>query len=430
MLSQSEKLLTAVLLGIAVVLVVGALLGRLAQRLGQPPVIGEIAAGIMLGPSLLGLLPGDLPAQLFPADARAYLSVISQVGLLLFMFVVGWEFGGHVAAPRRGTAAVVSVSSVVLAFGLGVLLARLLYPNHSVVDGRPVDRTAFCLFLGVAMSITALPVLARILVDTGMLRTGVGALALASAAVDDVLAWCLLALVVAIVTSDGMGEFVATVALAAAYVALLALVVRPLLRAVVPRMLRGASAPYLAVGIAAGVFASAVATTLIGIHAIFGALAFGLVMPREPAAALRERVVTPLRHAGVLLLPLFFVVTGLGVDLGALTGWQWLELVAVLVVACAGKLIGATGSARLCGMPWPEARALGILMNTRGLTELIVLSVGVSLAVLDGPMFTMMVIMALVTTAVAGPLLRARPLPPEEPGVGARPAAAEAVSAS
>jgi Kef-type K+ transport system membrane component KefB len=258
------------------------------------------------------------------------------------------------------------------------------------------------------MSITAFPVLARILTDNGLMHTRVGALALSSAAVDDVLAWFVLALVSAIVTAGGGTDLVRIGLLAVVYVAMMFLVVRPLLTAVVRRLTRQRVSPYLLIVLVAGVLLSSYATTWIGIHAIFGAFLFGFVMPREPADVLQLHLRRPLDTVSLLLLPVFFIVTGLGVDIGGLSGRNWLELGAILAVACAGKLIGASIPAKAFGMPWRDVRTLGLLMNTRGLTELIILNAGVSLGVLDGPMFTMMVIMGLVTTAAAGPLLPSR----------------------
>jgi Kef-type K+ transport system membrane component KefB len=255
------------------------------------------------------------------------------------------------------------------------------------------------------MAATAFPVLARILTDSKLMHTRVGALALASAAIDDVLAWCLLALVSAIITARGSAGLLLIAGLSIAYVALMFLVVRPLLAMLVRRLAPGTVSPYLLIILAAGVFLSSYATTWIGIHAIFGAFLFGVVMPREPADVLQRHLRKPLDTVGALLLPVFFIVTGLGVDIGGLTTANVLELAGIIVVACAGKFIGAALPARAFGMPWAEAGTLGLLMNTRGLTELIILNAGVSLGVLDTPMFTMMVIMALLTTALAGPLL-------------------------
>ncbi|RZU14520.1 cation:proton antiporter [Streptomyces sp. BK239] len=404
-----EQQIATMLLDIGVILLVGAALGALARKLGQPKVIGEITAGIVLGPSLLGLLPGDPTGALFPADVRPLLSAVSQVGLVLFMFVVGWEFERRVIRPYARLAAGVSLSSIVLAFGLGVAAAVVLYPHHDTVAGHHISFMAFSTFMGTAMSVTAFPVLARILSENRLMDTRVGALSLASAAIDDVLAWCLLAYVSALVSSDGDYAGLARIgALSVVYVALMFLVVRPLVSRLVWRWSAMERWNVLLAVLCAGVFASSWLTSWIGIHQIFGAFLFGFVMPREPRRVLAAHLRRPLDDVSVVLLPVFFIVTGLGVDLGALTATDYLALFLVVGVACAGKLLGAIVPARLFGLSWREAKDLGVLMNTRGLTELIILNAAVSLGVLDGRMFTMLVIMALVTTAMAAPLLSRR----------------------
>ncbi|MEV4479258.1 cation:proton antiporter domain-containing protein [Micromonospora coxensis] len=412
---------------VAIVLVVGYVFGRWLRRMGQPVVIGEIIAGIALGPSLLGLLPGNPSAVIFPAEARPYLSAISQVGLLLFMFLIGWEFDRRVVARRKALTLSVSLCSIALSFTLGVGLAALLHADHATVAGRRVPFTVFALFLGAAMSITAFPVLARILRDRRLLHTEVGVLALGSAAIDDILAWCILALVAAIAAARDGTDLIQIAVLSAAYIAVMSTVVRPLLAVFVRRTAALNRPAYLAIFVAAGVFLSSYATTWIGIHAIFGAFAFGFIMPRQPDAALHRQVREPFENIGLVLLPVFFIVTGLGVDIASLTAANYLELGAIILVACVGKTLGAAAPALALGLPGRDARTLGVLMNTRGLTELIVLNVGVSLHVLDKQMFTMMVIMALVTTAMAGPLLPKVPPTPaadlarSEPAEGTTP---------
>lgn len=404
-----EDQIAAMLLGIGVILLVGAGLGALARKVGQPKVIGEITAGIVLGPSLLGLFPGNLTERLFPSDVRPLLSAVSQVGLVLFMFVVGWEFERRLIRPHARLAAGVSLSSIVLAFGLGVAAAVVLYPHHDTVAGKHISFLAFATFMGTAMSVTAFPVLARILAENKLMDTRVGALSLASAAIDDVLAWCLLAYVSALVSSDGDYADLARIgALSVVYVAVMLVVVRPLISRLVWRWAAMERWPALLAVLCAGVFASSWLTSWIGIHQIFGAFLFGFVMPREPRRVLAAHLRRPLDDVSVILLPVFFIVTGLGVDLGALTAADCLALALVVAVACAGKLLGAIAPARLSGLSWREAKDLGVLMNTRGLTELIILNAAVSLGVLDGRMFTMLVIMALVTTAMAAPLLSRR----------------------
>ncbi|MCX4591809.1 cation:proton antiporter [Streptomyces sp. NBC_01549] len=416
-----QDMQTAIMLAdIAVVLLTGLVLGRFARRLRQPVVIGEIAAGIMLGPSVLGRLPGNLPQVVFPADVRPLLSAVSQVGLVLFMFVVGWEFEKRLVKPHAGLAAGVSLSSIAIAFGLGVAVATMLYPHHSTVAGHHISFAAFATFMGTAMSVTAFPVLARILTDNKLMDTRVGTLALASAAIDDVLAWCLLAYVSALVSADGDYASLARIgALSVGYVALMLLAVRPLLTRLIWRWASVERWSPLLMLLCAGVFLSSWLTSWIGIHAIFGAFLFGFVMPREPARVLAQHLRKPIDNVGLVLLPVFFIVTGLGVDISALTKGDCLALALLIAVACAGKLLGAIVPARLSGLSWRESKDLGLLMNTRGLTELIILNAAVSLGVLDGRMFTMLVIMALVTTAMAGPLLSKRealatPLP-EQP---------------
>ncbi|MEV0741822.1 cation:proton antiporter [Streptomyces sp. NPDC050549] len=420
--SSQEMKLAVMLADIALVLVSGALLGRVAQRLRQPAVVGEITAGILLGPSVLGLLPGHLTDRLFPADVRVLLSSVSQVGLVLFMFVVGWEFEKRLIRPHAKLAASVSISSIALAFGLGFALAVVLYPHHSTVRGHEIPFTAFATFLGTAMSITAFPVLARILAENKLLGTRVGTLSLASAAIDDVLAWCLLAYVSALVAADGdYGDLAHIGALSLVYVAGMFLVVRPLAARLAWRWAAAERWPLLLSVLCAGALASAWLTTWIGIHAIFGAFLFGFVMPREPAELLVRHIRRPLDNMAMVLLPVFFIVTGLGVDLGGLSGGDFVALLAIVAVACAGKLIGAVVPARLAGLSWRETKDLGLLMNTRGLTELIILNAAVSLGVLDGRMFTMLVVMALVTTAMAGPLLSRHRPDPAPAGTGATP---------
>ncbi|GAA3200015.1 cation:proton antiporter [Dactylosporangium siamense] len=402
--THADLTIATAVMGVAVIMIGGWLLGRLATRLRQPVVVGEIVCGIVLGPSVLGLLPGDLTGRLFPAEVRPMLSAIAQIGLLLFMFMVGWEFDRGLLRGR-GTAAVgVSFSSMAVAFAVGAGLAALLYPRHSTTGGHHVPAAGFVLFLGAAMAITAFPVLARILSDSGLMHTRVGALALASAAISDLLAWCVLALVSALVTASGPAAFWQTMVLSLLYLLAMWYVVRPLLARLFGRLAGGRPAN-LMVLVAGGVFLSAYASTWVGLHSIFGAFVFGLVTPREPADTLQVHLRRPLSTAGQLLMPVFFIVTGLSVQIGGLTWVNYVELAAILGVACAGKLVGSVLPGRISGLPWREAGLLGLLMNARGLTELVILNAGLSLGVLDTPMYTMMVIMAVVTTGLVGPLL-------------------------
>jgi Kef-type K+ transport system membrane component KefB len=432
---QTDVLQATVLVDIGAVLVAGALLLGLCRRTRQPLVIGEILAGIAVGPSLLGLLPGDLTTRLFPMDARPYLAAIAQLGLLLFMFVLGWELDPrHLGRAKRSVAAV-TVGSMTLPFLLGLGAAAVIYRDHENVAGHHVSFGVFGVFVGISMAITAFPVLARVLADHGIGTTRIGTLTLASAAVGDVLAWCLLAVIVGATTSSGLGQFGTTAGGAAIYVVVLSVVVRPLLRSAVTRAFRrrgGAqgSPLYIAGLVAAGIFVSSYATTRIGIHPVFGAFAFGLVMPREPRRELEQHMLRPFEGVSRLLMPVYFVVTGLSVDIGGLHGRDWADLALLVTVACVGKIVGAGVPAWGLGMSRRESLGVGVLMNVRGLTELIILNIGLSLHVLDERLFTVMVLVALLTTALAGPLLpillpngaEADARAPRTPGSGLRPA--------
>ena len=399
-----------VFLAIAIVIVVARLMGKLFTRIGQPAVVGEIVAGILLGPTALGALPGDLDQMLFPPDIRPFLSVLAQLGLVLFMFIVGLEVDLSFIRGRERVAGTVSLASIALPFGLGVLLAFQLYPDHKVVGENVVEFAAFTLFLGIAMSITAFPVLALILTERNMHRIPAGALSLACAAVDDILAWALLTVVVAVTVGDGYSGVFIILALSLAFVLVMFLVVRPLVARIVPRYEKaGRLSSDLFALVLIGILGSAFVTEEIGIHFIFGAFLFGIIMPRQGpgASALRRDLLERLEQVSTtLLLPVFFVITGLNVDLGAIGSSGVVELGLILLVAISGKFVGAFVAARLQRVPRRQALALGVLMNTRGLTELVILNVALQLGVLDGEMFTLLVIMAVVTTMMTEPLLR------------------------
>lgn len=403
-----DEIAALVFIDIAVIVVVARLMGALFRRLRQPPVIGEILAGIALGPSLLGQLPGDLPNLLFPEDVRPFLRVVAQLGLVIFMFIVGLELDVALIRGKERTAAVISLSSVVLPFGLGVGLAFLLHGNHGVVDGNDVEFLPFALFIGASMSVTAFPVLARILTERGMHRTAIGALSLACAAVDDILAWSMLAVVVAVAASTGAWDLPLILGQSALFVGFMFVVVKPRLRTLVTRYeAAGRLTPDILAVVIVGFLTSAFVTEEIGIHAIFGAFLFGVVMPREAAHALNHAILDKLEQVSVLLLlPVFFIATGLNVDIAGLDGRSLLELGAVLLVACSGKFLGAAGAARALGMNGRRASAIGVLMNTRGLTELVILNIGLSLGVLTPDLFTILVVMAIFTTIITEPLLR------------------------
>jgi Kef-type K+ transport system membrane component KefB len=385
------------------IIVASRLLGLLVRRLGQPQVIAEISAGILLGPSLLGAIaPGTLSA-LFAPESLGVLQLVSQIGLIFFMFLIGLELDPNLLKGRGRSSVAISYTSILFPFGLGAALAYWLYPRLS---DPSVSFLAFALFLGVAMSITAFPVLARILSERRLLSTPVGATAIACAAVDDVTAWCLLAFVVAAAKVKGFAAAGLSLALTVAYVLAMFFIVRPLLARLGARVAgRDGLTQNVVATILLMLLLSSWATELIGIHALFGAFLFGVILPRDGglAAALSEKLADLVL---VVFLPLFFAFSGVRTELGLLDSTEsWLVFGLVTLVACAGKFGGATLAARLSGMPWREAGALGVLMNTRGLMELIVLNIGLDLGVISGTLFTIMVLVALVTTFMTTPAL-------------------------
>lgn len=391
-----------VLLALAAVVITGRLLGVLFTRLGQPPVIGEVISGIVLGPSLLGRIAPDASAYLLPQSVAPHLGMIAQLGVILYMFTVGLELDTSHLRHRGHSALAISHASIIAPFLLGALLALGIYPTLSSGD---VPFTVFALFLGVAMSVTAFPVLARILTDRKMSHTPLGVVALTCAAIDDVTAWCLLALVVGVAQAS-IGSAVQVLALTLGYVALMFLVVRPAIARFAPRFENGPPSQSWMAALFVGLLISSLMTELIGIHAIFGAFLAGAVIPHDSPAA-RELIRKLEDIVATLLLPAFFAFTGMRTQIGLVTGVdQWLICGLIIAVATLGKFGGTLAAARLTGLGWRESSALGILMNTRGLMELIVLNVGLDLGVISPTVFAMMVLMALVTTLATTPILR------------------------
>lgn len=370
-----------------------------AKALGQPEVVGEIAAGLALGPSLLGwVLPGFFAAA-FPPGSLEPLQLIAQLGIVVFMFLMGLELDLPALRAEAHAAVLVSHTSIVFPFTLGLAASLPLFPAHAPA-GAPF--TAFALFLGAAMSITAFPVLARILEERALTRTRLGVTALTCAAVDDATAWAMLAVVSAVAGAGSMRGAASTLVLAAAFVALVLGVARPLLARAFGD---GPATGRRAFALILFALACALATDLIGIHALFGAFLAGVACPRD--AALRKTTRDRLEHfTSTLLVPLFFAFTGLRTRLGLLSeGGAWGVFFLVMAVAVAGKFAGGAAAARWTGMPWPQSLALGALMNTRGLMELVVLNVGFDLGLLSGELFSAMVLMALSTTVMTGPAL-------------------------
>ena len=391
-------------LQIAVILVAARLVGFLFQKIHQPQVMGEMVAGILLGPSLLGWLAPGVSAALFPPASLSYLNALSHVGLVVFMFVVGLALNPSDLHGYGHAAVLTSHVSIVAPFCLGGLTALYLYPRLSD-DG--VTFTGFALFMGAAMSITAFPVLARILTERGLLRSRMGTMAIACAAVDDVTGWCILAYIVVLVrvTHAARPAWV-TIAGSLAYVLIMVFVVRRILPAFEREFRkRDRLSDNLVAVIVVLVLVSALATEWLGIHLLFGAFLMGAIMPKT------QEFTHYLLHkfesvTVVLLLPLFFAFTGLRTRIGVGGGRAiWFYSAIVIVVAITGKLGGSMFAARLAGMPWREAASLGILMNTRGLMELVILNIGLDIGVISPAMFSIMVLMALVTTFMTTPLL-------------------------
>jgi Kef-type K+ transport system membrane component KefB len=361
-----------VLLTMVAVILLGRALAMVMRFLGQPPVIGEVLAGICLGPSLLGQLAPGAVELLMPPSITPSLSVVAQLGVIFYMFLVGLELNGGILRKQGHVVVAISHGSIIVPFVLGAALAIWLYP---MLSNSGVAFTAFALFLSVSMSVTAFPVLARILTDRQLSKTDLGVTALACAATDDISAWCLLALVVGVAQSEPQAAM-GVIALALLYLAFILWMVRPWIVAALARSKAERVTPTVMTLALVGVLVSALATEAIGIHAIFGAFLLGAVIPHDSTLA-RELVQK-----------------------------QWLVCLVIILVATVGKFGGTLATARLMGLGWREASSLGVLMNTRGLMELVVLNIGLDLGVISPTLFAMMVVMALATTMATSPVLR------------------------
>ncbi|MES1195678.1 MAG: cation:proton antiporter [Steroidobacter sp.] len=387
-----------------VIIAVSQLIGKLFIRMGQPAVVGEMAAGILLGPSLFGLLAPHAFAFVFPQNSLGMLKLLSQIGVCLFMFAVGMEVNVKHVRNKAHVAVAVSHVSIIFPYLLGVLLAYFLF---SGMAAPAATFTTFALFMGISMSITAFPVLARILQERGLSKTALGSTAITCAAVDDVTAWSILAFVVAIANATSLGGSVLNLLLVLMFVGIMIFAIRPMLsrqlgngRAMREEPSKGTLGIIICV-----VIAAALSTEVIGIHALFGAFLAGAIMPNTHD--FRHKInVRVEAFSSVLLLPLFFVFTGLRTQIGLLGDVQgWLICLLIIAVATLGKLGGGAMAARFAGMSWAESLQIGTLMNTRGLMELIALNIGYDMGILSPRIFTMLVIMALATTMLTGPLL-------------------------
>lgn len=395
--------LAILLVQIITIVLVARFFGWIFKKIGQPSVIGEIIAGIALGPSFFGSYFPDLSVAIFPIDSLANLQFLSQIGLILFMFVIGMELDLKVLKNKANDAVVISHSSIIIPFALGMVLAYTIYTNFAPPG---VEFLSFALFLGIAMSITAFPVLARIVQERGIHKTRLGTVVITAAAADDITAWCLLAAVIAIVKAGSFVSSLYVIALAVAYVLLMLYMVRPFLKRVSESSSNGKTLTKSIVAIfLITLIISSYATEVIGIHALFGAFMTGAIMPNN--MRFKQAFIEKVEDVSLtLFLPLFFVYTGLRTEIGLINdSYLWKVTALIITVAVVGKFIGSAFAAKFVGQNWKDSLTIGALMNTRGLMELIVLNIGFDLGVLTGEVFAMMVIMALVTTFMTGPCL-------------------------
>jgi Kef-type K+ transport system membrane component KefB len=395
--------LAILLAQIITIIIVARFFGWMFRKIGQPSVIGEIIAGIVLGPSLVGMYFPEFSEALFPAESLGNLQFLSQIGLILFMFVIGMELDLKVLQNKAKEAVVISHASIIIPFALGVGLAYFIYYRFAP---ESIEFLSFSLFMGIAMSITAFPVLARIVQERGIHKTKLGTIVITCAAADDITAWCILAAVIAIVKAGSFVSSLYTIGLALTYVGLMLYVVKPFLKRIgdLYSTKSKLNKPVVAIFFLTLIFSS-YATEVIGIHALFGAFMTGAIMPDQ--TKFRAIFIGKVEDVSViLLLPLFFVFTGLRTQIGLLNDpYLWKVTGLIILVAVVGKFLGSALAARFVGQNWQDSLTIGALMNTRGLMELIVLNIGFDLGVLTSEVFTMMVIMALVTTFMTGPAL-------------------------
>lgn len=391
------------LLQIITIIIVARFFGMLFKKMGQPSVIGEIVAGIALGPSLLGMYFPEVSSFLFPVSSLGNLGVLSQIGLVLFMFVVGMELDLSTLKNKAHDAVVISHVSIIFPFLLGISLAYLIFTS-TAPEG--ISFLSYALFIGISMSITAFPVLARIVQERGLTKTRLGSMVITCAAADDITAWCLLAAVIAVVKAGSVTSAIFTILFAVLYVVLMLKIVRPFLQRVGELHSNKERLGKSIVGIFfLTLLISSWATEIIGIHALFGAFMAGVIMPSN--SSFRNIFIEKVEDvAQVLLLPLFFVFTGLRTEIGLLNeGEHWQTLGWVVLIAVVGKFVGSALAARLVGQSWHNSLSIGALMNTRGLMELVALNIGYDLGVLTSEMFAILVLMALITTFMTGPAL-------------------------
>ncbi len=403
MLHNLAEPVAMMLIQIIAILLVARIAGWIFIKMGQPSVIGEILAGIILGPSLLGYFAPETYQFLFAAESLGNLYILSQIGLILFMFVIGMELNLSMLKNKMGTTYVISHASIFIPFFLGLLFAYLVYEEFAAGQ---TSFLSFSLFIGISMSITAFPVLARIIQEKGLTRTHLGQISITCAAFDDVTAWCILAVVIAIAKTGSIASSLITIVLSIIFILFMLFMVRPFMKKIGKTY---SNSEVLNKNMVAFIFLlltlSAFATQLIGIHALFGAFLAGVIMPELPK--FRKLIIEKIEDVALtLFLPLFFVYTGLRTEIGLLnTPYLWGVTLLVIAFAIAGKFVGGAVSARVMGESWRNSLSMGILMNTRGLMEIVVLNIGYEMGILPKPIFVMLVLMALVTTFMTTPLL-------------------------
>jgi Kef-type K+ transport system membrane component KefB len=402
-MSNIKSPMSLFLLQIITILIVSRIFGLTFMKIGQQSVVGEIIAGIFLGPSVAGMFFPDFSAFLFPKDSLKTLQFLSQIGIAFFMFIIGMELDIEKLKNKARNAVMISHSSIIIPFFLGVSLAYFIYGEFAPAG---VSFLTFSLFMGIAMSITAFPVLARIVQERGLTRTQLGTLVITCAAADDVTAWCILAVVIAIVKAGGLLSALFTIVLALGFVLMMLYLVRPWLIRISARIVSEEKLNPTVVAISFSMLLlSAYVAEVIGIHALFGAFLAGVVMPQN--IRFKELLAAKIEDISVLLLlPIFFAFTGLRTQIGLLNeGHMWTTCGLVILIAVLGKFGGSALPARLMGQSWKDSFSIGALMNTRGLVELVVLNIGYDLGILSPEIFAILVLMALATTFMTGPLL-------------------------
>lgn len=395
--------LAVFILQIVLIILASQLCAFLLKKIGQPAVMGEIIAGILLGPSLLGKLSPEISAFIFPPSSLGNLHLLSQIGLILFMFVIGMELDMDIIRKKASATVFISLAGIILPYCLGIWIAYYLYPSFGINN---IPFYAFALFMGIAMSITAFPVLARVTQERSLMGTRLGNISLSAAAFGDIIAWCLLAFVIAIARAGSFSSSIYTIVAVIAYIIVMLFVMRPLLKRLGSRKAAGRVVDRSTIAIAFIVLLlSAYCCEIIGVHALFGAFFAGVIMPDE--LDFRKGLIGKIEDVAlVLLLPLFFVFTGLRTQIGLLTDTSLLlTCLLITVLAIAGKMGGSIIAARIAGENMKDSLAIGALMNTRGLVELVVLNIGYDLGIFSAPMFTILVVMALATTLMTSPLL-------------------------